>query len=125
MSAGKNCLLVALGCWTRITGKCLSKRPVLTEGVTTSVLLSSREEGIGEGSIYRCTVKASTVYAWLCSPPKAHARFCKRHTGRIKKREQGKEIAKEEKGKFAGNSVSLPGAGQTTCMHPQICRLVS
>lgn len=49
-----------------ITGKGLSKRPVLIEDVTTSALLGSREEGIGEESIYHCTVKASTVYAWLC-----------------------------------------------------------
>ena len=89
-----------------IRGKCLSKQPIFIKDMTISTLLSSREEGMGEESTHRCTIKASTVHAWLCASHKPHARCCRWHTGRIKKGEQGREVARREKGKFSGTFVT-------------------
>lgn len=55
-----------------IRGKGLSKQPILITDMTTSTLLSSREEGMGEESTHRCTIKAPTAHAWPPASPKAH-----------------------------------------------------
>lgn len=98
---------MALGCWAMITRKGLSKQPILIKDMTTSTLLCSRQEGMGEESTHRCTIKASTVHGWLHASPKAHARRCRWHTGRAEKGEQqGREVARREKGKFSGTFVT-------------------
>lgn len=94
---------MALGHWALITGQGLSEQPILITDMATSTLLNSKEEGMGEKSIHRCTIKASTAYAWPHASPEAHTRCCRWHTGWIKKGEQGREVARREKGTFVAS----------------------
>lgn len=88
-----------------IRGKGLSKQPILIKDMTTSTLLSSKE-GMGEENTHCCTIKASTAHAWPRASPKARAIRCRWHAGRIKKGEQGREVARREKRTFSGTFVT-------------------
>lgn len=88
-----------------ITGGGLSKKPVLIKDITTSTLHISGEEGMGEEGTHCCTMKASKAHGWLCVSPRAHTIHCTWHKGRMKKGEQGREVARREKGEVLGTSA--------------------
>lgn len=108
-----------IGSWLSTTGEGLSKKPILIKDITTSTPHISREEGMGEEGTHCCTIKASKAHAWLCVSPRAHAIHCTCHKERIKKGQQGREVARREKGEFSGTS------DWTTYRYPQIWLLVS
>lgn len=80
-----------------------------SKDMTTRALLSCREEEVREDSIHGCAVKAPLAHVWLHASFEAHAMCSRCHIERIQKGEQGRKVARREKGKFSGTSVSLPG----------------